>query len=214
MMSSRTPTLERARPPRTPDAGGWDGGGWESSGGRAAAPVGATQIAAWLLVGAITVLFAAFTSTYLVRRSQADWQAGPLPPLLWTTTALIVASSGTLEWTKRRGRQGALSGLRRGLAATSALGLAFLIGQVTAWRQLVAAGVYLAGTPHSAFFYLLTGAHAVHLVGGIGALGYALWKVRGNVTPAEALDVAEPVATYWHFLTGLWVYLFIILFAL
>lgn len=213
-MSTGTPTLVRVQPPQTPDASGPGGGDWERSGPAAVPPVSAARIAVWLLVGAITILFAAFTSTFLVRRGGSGWQSGPLPPLLWGTTAMILASSAVMEWAKVRGRRGSPDGLRVGLAATLGLGAAFLAGQIAVWRQLAAAGIYLATNPHSSFFYLLTGAHGLHLAGGVAALGYALWKAGGAGTPAEALDVAEPVATYWHFLTGLWVYVFILLFAM
>lgn len=211
MSAPGTPTLERINPPQPPHAFG-RGGGWEGSEQPATPPAGAARIAVWLLVGAITVLFAALTSTYLVRRAETDWQTGPLPSLLWLTTVIIAASSVTLERAKRSARRGAVAGFRAGLGVTTGLGAAFLAGQIVVWRQLVAAGVYLATNPHSSFFYILTGAHGVHLIGGIGGLLYALRKVRGTTTPAAALDVGEPVATYWHFLTGLWIWLFLILF--
>ena len=199
------------REPRGP-AGGRGSGG---SGEQAAVPPTATaRIAVWLVVGAITVLFAAFTSTFLVRRAEADWRAAPLPPILWLTTAIILGSSAALEQARRHGRRGEMTGLHAWLVATTVLGLAFLAGQLLAWRQLVAAGIYLATSPHSSFFYLLTGAHGLHLAGGIGALLYAVRKAPAAVTAAAALDVADPVATYWHFLTGLWLYLFVILYAL
>ena len=216
-MPAPTRTLERppgARDPGTPAIGGR---GPDGSGGDALAGLPATtpaRIAVWLLVGAITVLFAAFTSTYLVRRGEADWRVGPLPPVLWVTTGILLGSSIALERARRHGRRGAMAGLRTWLTVTTLLGLAFLAGQLLAWRQLVAAGVYLASYPHSSFFYLLTGAHGLHLAGGIGALLYAVRRAPAAAAAAEALDVADPVAAYWHFLTGLWIYLFVILFAL
>lgn len=211
-MPVKTPTLERppsARGPGSPGSGGPGGGG------DAAAPLTSpARIAVWLLVSAITILFAAFTSTYLARRDEADWRVGPLPAVLWVSTAVICASSLAIEWTRRRGRRGQTDGLRTGLSVTTALGLVFLGGQLAAWRQLIEAGVYLATNPHSAFFYLLTAAHGLHLAGGIAALLYALRRTAAVLTAPEALDIVDPVATYWHFLTGLWIYLFVILFAL
>lgn len=210
-------TLERppgVREPGGPTTGGRGPGG---SGGREHAAVPATtpaRIAVWLLVGAITVLFAAFTSTYLVRRGETDWRVGPLPPVLWLTTAIILGSSIALEQARRQGRRGAMAGLHTWLVVTTLLGVAFLTGQLLVWRQLVVAGIYLASNPHSSFFYLLTGAHGLHLAGGIGALLYAVRRAPAAETAAAALDVADPVATYWHFLSGLWIYLFVILFAL
>lgn len=183
-------------------------------GGTTQSPLPPARIAVWLLVGGITILFAAFTSTYLARRVEADWHVGPLPSVLWVNTALLLASSGSLQWARRRAREGRLDEMRRGLALTTGLGLLFVVGQVLAWRQLVAAGIYLATYAHSAFFYLLTGMHAIHLLGGIAALLYALARVPATMDRAGALDVLEPVATYWHFVDGLWVYVFAILFLL
>jgi len=216
-MPAPTRTLER--PPGVQEPGGPATGGQGprgSGGGEEAASPATTpaRIAVWLLVGAITALFAAFTSTYLVRRGEADWRVGPLPPVLWLTTATILASSITLQQARRHGQRAAMTGLRTWLVVTTLLGLAFLAGQLLAWRQLVAAGIYLATNPHSSFFYLLTGAHGLHLTGGIGALLYAVRRAPAAATASAALDVTDPVATYWHFLTGLWIYLFVILFAL
>ena len=212
--SPQVPTLERpqvpggpGRPPRNRDGEGSTG-----DGAAARAQLPSARIAVWLLVGTITILFAAFTSTYLARRGGADWRVGPLPPILWVNTFVLLLSSLSLQWARRSGRRGSLEGIRRGLAATTVLGLLFLIGQLVAWRQLVAAGIYLAGNPHSAFFYLLTGTHGVHLAGGIVALGYALLVAGRTADIARALEVVEPTATYWHFVDGLWLYVFGILF--
>lgn len=216
-MTAPARILERPSGGRRPDDPVFGGRGPGGRGGGEHAEVPGTtpaRIAVWLLVGAITVLFAAFTSTYLVRRGEADWRAGPLPPVLWVTTGIILGSSITLEQARRLGRRGELRALRTWLSGTTLLGLAFLAGQLLAWRQLAAAGVYLGSYPHSSFFYLLTGAHGLHLVGGIGALLYAMCRAPAATTPAAALDIADPVATYWHFLTGLWIYLFVILFAI
>ncbi len=211
-----TQTLERPRIPRSPGGPSHDNDGFDRQGGggegAATSPVSAAKIGVWLLVGAITILFAAFTSTFLARRGEADWRVGPLPAVLWVNTAVLLLSSAAIEWARRRGRGGRLDALRRGLAMTTALGIVFLAGQVIAWRQLVAAGIYLTTNPHSAFFYLLTGTHGFHLVGGIGALVYALQRARRATDPARALEVVDPTATYWHFVDGLWVYVFLILF--
>lgn len=216
-MSPRTPTLEPPR--RTPDVPrGPDGprvlGGDGGRGAAAQPPASAASIAVWLLVGAITILFAAFTSTYLARRGEADWRTGPLPTALWVSTAVLLLSSLTMEWARRRGRDGRIDQLWAGLALTGLLGAAFLASQIAAWRQLLAMGVFLASNPHGAFFYLLTGTHGLHLAGGLLALGYALVATRRAPSAERALGVVEPAAVYWHFLDGLWLYLFMILFAL
>jgi cytochrome c oxidase subunit 3 len=168
----------------------------------------------WLLVGATVILFASFTSTLVVRRAESDWRVGPVPPLLWVNTAVLLASSAAMEWARAGGRAGRLDRVRTGLGITTALGTAFLAGQWGAWRQLTAAGVSMAAGPHSAFFYLLTGTHALHVVGGIGALCYALVRARRALVAASAARVATPVAIYWHFVDVLWLYVFALLFVL
>lgn len=213
-MAARLPTLEkRPAPPRGPAQPPEDRGrGRGDDGARPLAPVGPAKVFVWLFVAAVVVLFAAFTASYLARRTQPGWTAIPFPPVLWLSTAVLMVSSGVLEWTRRQGRQGRPVPLRRGLTATTLLGLGFLAGQVAAWRQLAAAGVFLSTNPHSSFFYLLTGAHGLHLLGGLGVLLYTGWRVSRAREAARASDAVDPAATYWHFLGVLWLYLFVLLF--
>lgn len=174
----------------------------------AAAPATAT-IGVWLLVGAIVVLFMSFTSTLLVRRAEADWQAGPVPALLWMNTVVLLASSAALEWARAGGPRRSLRRLGLGLGVATMLGATFLVGQWIAWRQLLAAGVSLATGPHSAFFYLLTGTHALHVAAGVAVLAYASWRARRE---ADAAGIVTPTAIYWHFVGVLWLYVFALLF--
>jgi cytochrome c oxidase subunit 3 len=187
-------------------------------GGGGAYPVrsGATPatIAVWLLVASVTILFAAFTSTYLARRAEGDWIVGPLPAALYVSTTFLLLSSLVLEWARREGGRGRFQTLRSGLSAATVLGFGFLAAQVAAWRQLAALGVFLSTNPHSAFFYLLTGAHALHVTGGLLGLVYALARAHRAPTAEVALRTADPATTFWHFLDGLWIYLFLILFVL
>ena len=104
----------------------------------------------------------------------------------------------------------------RWLFLTVMLGLGFLVSQLLAWRQLVGQGVYVATNPHSSFFYLLTAAHAVHLLGGLAALAYLLLRARApqenEVAWTRVQNGAGAVTLYWHFMAFLWVYLFVLLF--
>ncbi len=210
-MSRAPQVLDLPRVPPPPRAAA-PGGRGPHDGETAGRPVHPARVAVWLVVAAVVVLFAAFTSTYLARRAEPDWAPVAMPRILWASTAVILASSATLAASLRAGRRGDRAGLRRGLAATAALGALFLTCQVLGWRNLAAAGVFLASSPHSAFFYLLTGTHGLHLAGGLGALLYAL--ARSGAPVEQALDAAEPAATYWHALAGLWLYVFVILFGL
>lgn len=187
------------------------GGGWGIEGTQPASRYSA-RIAVWFLLAAITMLFVAFTSTYLARRAEADWVPIPAPRILWFNTAVLLLSSGALERARRALRRGHLQGLRHGMLGATLLGSTFLAGQLFAWRQLVQQGIFLQGSPHSAFFYLLSGAHGVHLLGGIVALALVTWSAwKGRYSPLNT-DAVDLCATYWHFLDGLWVYLFVLLF--
>ncbi len=182
---------------------------WRGGEGRddAAPSVRRYKIGMWLGMGAMVMMFAAFTSAYVVRKGLSnDWRSIRLPSILWLNTAVLAASSVTFE-RARRNRAGYL----RWLAATSALGALFLGGQYLAWRQLSASGVYLASNPSSSFFYLLTGAHGLHLLGGIIALGYVLLRASRQTAWAGRPAAIETTALYWHFMDGLWIYLLLLL---
>jgi cytochrome c oxidase subunit 3 len=166
----------------------------------------------WMGIAGIVMIFAAFTSALVVRRGlSSDWVPTALPPILYLNTAVLVVSSLTLELSRRslRARRGAA--FARWLYLTVALGLAFVGGQLEAWKELASRGVYLATNPSSSFFYLLTAAHGIHLLGGIVALlvlGFRTQKLAA--TPKKRVAV-EVTSIYWHFMDGLWIYLLILL---
>ena len=158
----------------------------------------------WLALGAISMLFLALASAFVVRRGLGnDWVAVQLPALVWANTGVLLLSSVTLELGRRALRSGRTD---HGFAWTTlGLGVTFLVGQVVAWNQLMGSGVSLGTTPYGSFFYVLTGTHAVHLAGGIlGLLAVALWPQQGwkGVPRAGAVKVA---GLYWHFMDILWV---------
>lgn len=183
------------------------GGGDDGPGGTA----DPRRFGLWLFLGTLSMLFIGFTSAYVVRRAGADWAPIPTPGVLWANGAVLLASTVTLEIARRRLRGWDLVGTQGWLALTGALGGLFLVGQLLAWRALGAQGVFLATNPHSSFFYVLSGLHALHLAGGLAWFAAAMWKVRRmSYTPGE--DALALFATYWHFLTVLWAYLFVLLF--
>ncbi len=110
------------------------------------------RLGLWMFLATVTMLFAAFTSAYIVRRSGSDWQYVRVPSILWINTAILAASSIALETANRFGLRGQWNAAVAGCGAAVALGVAFLAGQVVAWRELIAAGVYLPTSPHSSFF--------------------------------------------------------------
>src|SRR6267143_1396692 len=200
-----TKLLEKGTPSGTrgPGAGGTDrfgrGEGGVPGGQAPAARAHMAVMGLAFALAAIAMLFVAFTMTYLGHRQEGDWKAVPLPGILWLDTAILIASSAAMEWARRRLKSEDARGFRLGLTAAGGLGVAFLAGQLVAWRQLANQGVYLASHPHSSFFYLLTGTHGVHLLGGLIALGAILpaaW--RGYYSPTRSTAVTL-VAIYWHF---------------
>ena len=165
-----------------------------------------------MALAAILMFFMALTSAYIVRKGLArDWQPFELPWILWVNTAILLASSATIDKARREFNGGEFAGFRYWWGLSTALGGFFLLGQLIAWRQLASAGLYLKSNPSSSFFYVLTGAHGLHLLGGIVALAYVGWRSAQFIRMRRGTAV-EVTAVYWHFLDGLWVFLLLLLF--
>lgn len=176
-------------------------------------PASSTGI--WVVLFAITMMFAAFTSALVVRKGASlDWRHFTLPSILYFNTLLLLVSSVTLEVSRHR-VAAFMGGLRsqsespaRWLYITLSLGLLFVAGQYIAWRQLSAQGLFLATNPSSSFFYVLTAAHALHILGGLGGIIFVIRKLSQSVLRRSTLDAT---ARYWHFMDVLWVYLLLLL---
>ena len=171
------------------------------------------RLGAWFAIASILMLFVALSSAFIVRSASAnDWQPVAIPKVLWLSTVLILFSSVTIEISRRSLKQKSEAGYNRWLAVTTILGLGFLGSQVIAWRQLAKQGIYLASNPYSSFFYLLTAAHGVHLLGGLCALAYLLArksKFRNQIDgELRQSGAADGVSIYWHFMDVLWLGLF------
>ena len=188
--------------------GGGNGDGWDP----AAQAVYRYKLGTWVGMGGIVMVFAAFTSAMVVRSGLGgDWNAIELPGVLWLSTAVLLASSFTIEIAKRRMRSGLSEDLRTWLAVTLGLGAVFMVSQVAGWTELSARGIYMASNPSSSFFYLLTAAHAVHIAGGLLVLTYAVFRVWRPAVWATRDAAVEATTIYWHFMDVLWVYLFVLL---
>src|SRR5262245_18385423 len=168
----------------------------------------------WVGVLAISMTFAAIASAMIARAGAApDWQSFRLPPILYFNTVLLMLSSGTLECARSRLVQpepraiGGTAG--HWLLVTLGLGVLFIAGQLLAWRALARQGLFLSTAPSSAFFYIFTALHGLHLSCGVGGLLYAQRRVR-MLGPAAA-DTLGAAALYWHFMTCLWVCLLLLL---
>ena len=193
----------------TPAGGDNDDSG--SSGPLRPVPRRAYFTALQLGLAAIVMFFMALASSYIVRKGLGmDWQSTPLPPVLWFNTSILLASSVTIVVARKKLDGGHHELFRSWWWVTTGLGVLFLAGQIIAWRQLAAAGMLLATNPSSSFFYLLTAAHGAHLAGGILALFYVAFRPwsRSRISQATA---AELTSIYWHFMDGLWIFLFALL---
>jgi cytochrome c oxidase subunit 3 len=160
----------------------------------------------------IVMLFAAFTSALVVRKGMSfDWVWFSVPRVLWLNTFVLLASSLTLELSRRALSAGAANEFIRWLSATLVLGLGFLGGQLLAWRELASRGIYLATNPGSSFFYVLTAAHGIHLLGGVLALAYVVFRARRIAFARARRTPVDVTAIYWHFMDALWIYVFFML---
>jgi len=195
-------------PPLAPGDSGGDGNFGDSG---SSFPLTKGQIGIWILLTAIIMLFAGLSSAYIVLRGVPSWQNIELPSLLWPNTAVLLLSSLAIEFSRRAIRRGDVQSMKRWLTIGGVLGLGFLAGQLLAWRQLVQAGVYLPSTQQSSFFYILTGLHALHLLGGIVGLGIVFVMALKDRLRASQYEPLALCASYWHVMDGIWIYLFLML---
>lgn len=161
---------------------------------------------------AILIFFMALASAFIVRRGASDnWVSFRVPPILWLNTFILLLSSGTLELARRKLAHGDPKAFRNLWLMTTILGVGFLAGQYAAWRLLEAQGVFIATNPASSFFYIFTGAHAVHLFGGVAVLLFVAARnfERSHLPRAVAAEVAS---YYWHFMDALWVFLLALIY--
>jgi len=196
---------------------GFGGNGFGGDGGPEArrgprVPARTYHTGMWMALVAIVMLFAAFTSALVVRKGGSnDWAAIAIPRILYFNTVILLASSAALEVSRRALARGMAGRFKVWLYAAALLGLAFIGGQLLAWRELASRGVYLSTNPSSSFFYLLTAAHGVHLLGGLVALFYLVWRAPQLASGLKKRVAVDVTALYWHFMDGLWIYLLILL---
>jgi cytochrome c oxidase subunit III len=194
-----------------PSGDGGDGGDGANSSGSTGVPQRAYVTGMFIALAGILMFFMAFVSAYIVRKGMpnSSWIPLQVPRILWLNTLILIASSFTLARAHNRFAAQDDEGFRHWWATTTVLGILFVAGQILAWRQLVTQGIFLATNPSSSFFYVFTGAHGVHLLGGILALLYVQFRATHKVSKGTAIEV---VSMYWHFMDGLWVFLFLLLY--
>ena len=199
-------------PGRGGEAGGNNGGRGDGSGSSGSSHIPERTYATGVTVAlaAIIMLFMALVSAFIVRKGASnDWTFLIVPKILWLNTVILIASSWTLMHSRKLLATKDLSGFRSWWVVTLALGFLFLIGQLLAWRTLVKEGVYLSTNPSSSFFYVFTAAHGLHLLGGlIGLIYVAIRPLKGR----RQLAATDAAGMYWHFMDGLWVFIFLLFY--
>ena len=172
----------------------------------------AKKLALRVFLAVVAVLFMLLVTAYGGRMAYEDWRPAPQVSLLWANTFVLILSSVALQWAQYSVRRGRMDAMRAGLLAGGAFTVVFLFGQVLAWRQLGAMVYFEVSNPAIAFFYLITGLHGLHLLGGLVAWGRTVVKVWGNFDVAKVRQSVELCTVYWHFLLLVWLVLFGLLF--
>jgi len=200
-------------PPRSGNgngSGGW-GGGMPHGYSNYSMPIHPAKFGLWLFIAASIMLFAAFTSAYIVRSTSGEWLQFSIPTVMWFGTAALLISSGTIQLALNSIKSGKTHLFRNSLLVTVLFSGLFIAGQFAGWSHLRESGLYVDASASSAFFYILTVTHFIHITGGIIALGFVTVKgLQGRYSQNNYLGV-ELCTTYWHFLDALWIYLFVFL---
>lgn len=169
------------------------------------------KFALWLFIVSVVMIFASLTSAYIVRQAEGNWLEFELPQIFWYGSAVIILSSITLHWAYLSAKKDDLNNLKIGMITTSILGVVFLVMQWYSWVNLVDKDVYFVGNPSGSFLYVFTGLHALHLISGVIFLLFVLFSSLKYQVHSREMNAMEMCVTYWHFLAGLWLYLFMFL---
>lgn len=171
-------------------------------------PVAPEKVALWFFLMVVVVIFSLFTVSYFLRMELPDWTPLSDPGQLWFNTGLLIVSSVLLQWTRNQIQQGKTDKVKPLLAGGGLFAIAFIVAQLMVWQSLQAQGLYMASNPANSFFYLMTGLHAAHLLGGLWVWSKSMIRLFSG---AEAKDIrlsVELCTIYWHFLLLVWVVLF------
>lgn len=206
--------------------GGNGGGGDDGSGDRRGFDAYDTSVdpaldkakfVTWFLLLVVLMTFGGMLGAYVVLSTNgaAEWRPFDLPPQVWLSTALILVSSVTYQLATNAFFNGKYDYSRKMLIATTVLGATFISSQILVWLEMVNRGLYMSGNPYAGFFYILTAAHAIHVLGGIIALGAILLRTWNETTYRPEIvyrqNLARSVGWYWHFMGALWIVLFVML---
>ena len=169
------------------------------------------KFALWLFMVSVVMIFASLTSAYIVRQAEGNWYIFDLPILFYISSGVILLSSATMQWAVSEAKKDNFKMLRVAMAITATLGLSFLVLQFYGWVELININVHFVGNPSGSFVYILTGLHGIHLVSGVIFIFRVLvLSFRYKIHSKNLLSL-DLCASYWHFLDGLWIYLFVFL---
>jgi cytochrome c oxidase subunit 3 len=178
---------------------------------------GKSRILTGFLLVVVTMTFGGLIAAYIViaTNNVAEWQPFALPIQLWISTAIILASSITYHLGKNAIERNEQPIAKKWMIATTVLGAMFISSQLLSWLALSARGLYVASNPYAGFYYILTAVHAVHVLGGIIALGSILLRIwtpaASAASVAKRITFSQVVGWYWHFMGALWIVLFVLL---
>lgn len=166
----------------------------------------------WLFILSSIMLFAAFTSAYIVRRAEGNWKMFDLPNAFWATSGIILLSSLTMHYAYLSTKRFNLKHQKIGLWITFLLGLLFLYGQLYGWKQLIQQNVHFSfANPSESFVYVISGFHGIHIVAGLIIILTALFGAYKNINQTRNVFRMELCSIFWHFIDVLWIYLFVFL---
>ena len=169
------------------------------------------KFALWLFIVSVVMVFAGLTSAYIVRQAEGNWLEFNLPSIFYYSTGIIILSSVTMHWAYTSAKADNIDMLKVAIGLTTLLGLVFLVTQWYSWVALVDRDVYFVGNPSGSFLYVFTGLHALHLISGVIFLIIVLISSLRFKIHSQNMAQMEMCTTYWHFLGGLWLYLFMFL---
>jgi cytochrome c oxidase subunit 3 len=186
----------------------WVAGPVDDSANQAPMNANSRVVGLTVLLAVVTSFFALIMSAYGLRMDYGDWVPLREPQLLWVNTGMLALASVAFQWTRNGAVSGRTSRLKPGLLVTGVLTAAFLAGQFTAWRMLAASGQFASSNPANAFFYLMTVAHALHILGGMYVWARATARVVRGAQPAAVRESVVLCTVYWHFLLIVWLVMF------
>jgi cytochrome c oxidase subunit 3 len=173
--------------------------------------VNAKKFALWLFIVSICMLFAGLTSAYIVKKSDGRWLQFDMPDMFLYSTVVLVLSSVAMHWTYLKAKDNSLKEVKIGITATAAIAMVFFYMQYLSWVKLVSQDIFLVGNPSGSFVYIFSGLHLAHLIGGLVFLLVVFLDTMNYKVHSKSMLAIEMCTTYWHFLGGLWIYLYLFL---